>query len=223
MKHKADESRKQPDHKIWRILHAQAAAHNADRLDPFARERAEAVRLVALIKERYSREDLKAEYLGEDGKLAKFNVTQREGIPRDVHFVSELCACLHLAEHGPEECDRMLQAKRMIAILREAQEACGEQPEPARLHELTELQRATVLSLWRAGATSTTGEKALEEIQNLLGDLQQYPDDKHLSRVVLGGLMKNFGLVTTNGKSRKWTRYYLTRAGAYYGEYLDCP
>ena len=202
--------------------------HNAAAQKPIAHERQEAQRMAELIKKRYAGEGLAARYLGEDeggpalkhaGHRSSFGVgwwkvaEGEEELPRDVMLVSALLSCLNGIDVGETEGYRLLAAKRLVPLLRFAQEACGELPQPAALGAMTPAQQSIIRVMYRKNAVGALDAMRRGQIVELL-DLHQDTVGDCIS------YLRTVGLVNTTGKPPAGIRYILSPEGVITGKYL---
>lgn len=193
--------------------------------DPIAYERREAERLCAIVKERYSVPGLAAQYLGNSISLLEgtqhypvFGCWKMKSEPPDFQAVHELLWCVRDASKthlSPAEL--IFSVKRLTALLRQAQEACGEQPEPLAISTMTPAEWEVVAVLYAMDASNVTWATGIDPLLEKLNSNGFSDSDKTRQRQLQR--LREKQIVLTDGKVSKM-KYYLSPIGWTCGEYL---
>lgn len=149
-----------------------AQAYNAELAAPLAREQREADRLADLLRVRYSGPGA-WRYIGQDNHsqtwlygLGYFE-RQGDGWPCDLKAVNALAACLRVCHQAQKVNVALLAAKRLVALLREAQKQCDEEPEPLALSRLNRPAEFAVLQALAVLCQHPEDRAALKDIEGL--------------------------------------------------------
>lgn len=193
----------------------------AESIDPIQWERAEAERLRALVQARHSGDGFGTRYIGETQPQSMDYVRLLNGmgywhsedwtIPWEAFILSDVFTCIDRIDTAENMPYAITVAMPLLTLIRQAQEACGEEPQPLAHVTMTPGEKSIVRAMWRGQVTTATDAQPRRAIVDLV-DLHEDTVKDILTR------FRERSIVHTIGE-RAGTRYYLAPQGIACGEY----